>query len=161
MAEISGKDRVRVPPPRMIRPAEKGWTGLNEKRRGLCDLGGDDDGNDDDESDEGTVEDELVADESESAPMNWDDDSVSSSSGIATPPASINETGSPEHRKPLAYGHCPICEEPWANPTTLPTGYVGCYLCLYRFVEKREICPVTGVSLKDMGGVDSLRKVLV
>jgi len=161
MEETGGKDRVRVPPPRMIRPIEKGWTGLNPKRRGGRDLGGDGDGQDS-ESDEDIVEDEVVEEESEYAPLNWDDDSVSSSSsGIKTPPASRHDAASPGSRKPLAYGHCPICEEPWANPTTLPTGYVGCYLCLYRFVEKREICPVTGISLKDMGGVDSLRKVLV
>jgi hypothetical protein len=161
MEETGGKDRVRVPPPRMIRPIEKGWTGLNEKRRGARDLGGDDDGHDSD-SNEDIVADDVVEEESEYAPMNWDDDSVSSSSsGITTPPASTDDAASSGSRKPLAYGHCPICEEPWANPTTLPTGYVGCYLCLYRFVEKREICPVTGVSLKDMGGVDSLRKVLV
>ena len=97
---------------------------------------------------------------------DWDNDSVSSSSssGPSTPPESIDgsDTSSSFATKtPLAYGHCPICREPWANPTALPTGYVGCYLCLYRFVEREGVCPVTGGDLAGMGGVDSLRKVLV
>ncbi|KAH8089169.1 Pex12 amino terminal region-domain-containing protein, partial [Filobasidium floriforme] len=112
--ESSPGDRVRVPPPGMLRPAERGISS-----------------------------------------------SSSEPSLPSTPPEFVDGSeASTERKKPLAYGHCPICEEPWSNPTALPTGYVGCYLCLYRFVEREGVCPVTGGDLAGMGGVDSLRKVL-
>lgn len=148
----------------MVRPAERGWTALNEKKRrdGTSPWTGptiqEDESGEDQEA-----EDKLDRD--------WDDDSVSSSSssssisssGLRTPPESDDgsDTSHDKSKKPLAYGHCPVCEQPWANPTALPTGYVGCYLCLYRFVERQGVCPVTGCDLGGIGGVESLRKVLV
>jgi hypothetical protein len=162
--ETGGKDRVKVPPPRMIRPAEKGWTSLNEKRKGGRDTGVNENSESDQDDDEGR-ENQLQEKAEKSSLSTWDDDSVSSSSSelsvSKTSPQSITGSIAPDERQTPAYGHCPICEEPWTNPTTLPTGYVGCYLCLYRFVEKREVCPVTGIDLRKMGGVESLRKVLI
>jgi hypothetical protein len=138
----------------MLRPAERGWTGLNERRRRTGAVIHEEQS----EGEQGKVEEKLDRD--------WDDDSISSSSSEpslpSTPPEFVDGSeASTKRKKPLAYGHCPICEEPWSNPTALPTGYVGCYLCLYRFVEREGVCPVTGGDLAGMGGVDSLRKVLV
>jgi hypothetical protein len=141
----------------MLRPAERGWTGLNEKKQRDSRTVQAGAGEEEDDQEQEDVEEKLD--------RGWDDDSVSSSLSEpllpSTPPESEDGSEHPTSKKPLAYGHCPICEETWANPTALPTGYVGCYLCLYRFVEREGVCPVTGSDLTSMGGVDSLRKVLV
>ncbi|GHJ87550.1 hypothetical protein NliqN6_3952 [Naganishia liquefaciens] len=74
-----------------------------------------------------------------------DDDDASDSEESIIP-------GTPDD---VPYGTCPICLSAWANPTITPTGYTGCYLCLYRCVERDGKCPVTGGTMR----VDELRKV--
>jgi hypothetical protein len=77
------------------------------------------------------------------------DDEESTSITPGTPPTSAPSV--------LPYGACCICTNPWQNPTITPTGYMGCYLCLYRCVEKDDKCPVTGLRMR----TDELRKVAV
>lgn len=183
--EASGEshNRVKLPPPRMILPAEKGWSNLNHRRRRTPKVqdeqsgstAGHDTALDSDEDDEwDKVEDVEDVDKDRMPLAQRRGSSSSSSSGESLPTTPPNEqtrlpssqtsqkaiTNSPV--KALPYGTCPLCGvQPWANPTATPTGYVGCYVCLYRFVEANGKCPVTGVDLEAMGGVDSLRKVLV
>ncbi|RLN49551.1 hypothetical protein BBJ29_004963 [Phytophthora kernoviae] len=38
---------------------------------------------------------------------------------------------------------CPLCKQQRVNPAMVPSGYVFCYPCIYRFVEKHSECPVT------------------
>ncbi|KAL1915311.1 uncharacterized protein VTP21DRAFT_6769 [Calcarisporiella thermophila] len=53
---------------------------------------------------------------------------------------------------------CPLClKRPIVNPTALPSGYVFCFNCAFRHVEKHFTCPVT---LMRIDGVDQLRKVM-
>ncbi|KAG2171433.1 hypothetical protein INT43_009094, partial [Umbelopsis isabellina] len=53
---------------------------------------------------------------------------------------------------------CPIClANPINNPTALPTGYVFCYTCAYRYVEDHGKCPVTWNKIR--GGTEQLTKV--
>ncbi|ORZ01803.1 Pex12 amino terminal region-domain-containing protein, partial [Syncephalastrum racemosum] len=53
---------------------------------------------------------------------------------------------------------CPLClSNPINNPTALPSGYVFCYTCAYRYVEEHNRCPVTWV--KTARGVEDLTKV--
>lgn len=52
-------------------------------------------------------------------------------------------------------GVCPVCKKPIANPTALPTGYVGDYRCLYDYVEKEGRCPVTRLKV----AIGDLRKI--
>lgn len=41
---------------------------------------------------------------------------------------------------------CAICREKRVNPTMVPqSGYVFCYTCVFRHVEKHNTCPVTGL----------------
>jgi hypothetical protein len=42
-----------------------------------------------------------------------------------------------------AYGICPLCQKPFANPTALASGYVFCYRCAHSQVEENGVCPVT------------------
>ena len=98
----------------MVRPAQRGKSGLNPEREREAEKAGDGSESDDEE-------------------------------GSVVP-------GTPED---VPYGTCPICITPWANPTITPTGYTGCYLCLYRVVERDGRCPVTGGLVR----VDELRKV--
>ncbi|KAG8779921.1 ubiquitin-protein ligase peroxin 12 [Serendipita sp. 397] len=44
---------------------------------------------------------------------------------------------------PTRYGICPICQQPIANATVLPTGYAFCYRCIHPEVEAHGKCPVT------------------
>ncbi|KAG8754770.1 ubiquitin-protein ligase peroxin 12 [Serendipita sp. 396] len=44
---------------------------------------------------------------------------------------------------PTRYGICPICQQPIANATVLPTGYAFCYRCIHPEVEAHGRCPVT------------------
>ena len=59
--------------------------------------------------------------------------------------------------------NCPICKEEIANPTATQTGYVFCYVCVFKWVgeggEGEGRCPVTGVKL--LGGVEGLRRLMV
>ncbi|KND03227.1 ubiquitin-protein ligase peroxin 12 [Spizellomyces punctatus DAOM BR117] len=38
---------------------------------------------------------------------------------------------------------CPLCTKQRTNPTMLPSGYVFCYPCIYKYVEEHERCPIT------------------
>lgn len=58
---------------------------------------------------------------------------------------------------PTKYGICPLCSEPIANATALPSGYVFCYRCVHSHVEENGKCPVT---LTD-AATWQLRKILV
>lgn len=55
----------------------------------------------------------------------------------------------------LKPGTCPICKNMTANPTALPSGWVGDYKCLYDYVEKEGKCPVTRMPV----AVGDLRKI--
>ena len=57
----------------------------------------------------------------------------------------------------VGYGECPLCREPIANATALPSGYVFCYRCAHDWVEKHGRCPVTLARAM----VWQLRKILV
>ncbi|KAJ3032005.1 UNVERIFIED_CONTAM: ubiquitin-protein ligase peroxin 12 [Siphonaria sp. JEL0065] len=52
---------------------------------------------------------------------------------------------------------CPICLSEVKNPAMVPTGYVYCYPCIYKYIEKHAECPVTKVSL--MGKGSCVRKL--
>ncbi|KAI8582164.1 hypothetical protein K450DRAFT_185083 [Umbelopsis ramanniana AG] len=53
---------------------------------------------------------------------------------------------------------CPLClTRPINNPTALPSGYVFCYTCAYRYVEDHGRCPVTWTKIR--GGTERLTKV--
>ncbi|KLO07495.1 hypothetical protein SCHPADRAFT_945246 [Schizopora paradoxa] len=56
-----------------------------------------------------------------------------------------------------AYGICPLCRNPIANATALPSGYVFCYRCAHSYVEEHGKCPVTLTPAE----VWQLRKILV
>ncbi|CAI5742422.1 unnamed protein product [Peronospora destructor] len=38
---------------------------------------------------------------------------------------------------------CPLCKQKRANPAMVPSGYVFCYPCIYRYVEQHGECPLT------------------
>ncbi|KAL1935220.1 hypothetical protein VTP01DRAFT_4360 [Rhizomucor pusillus] len=43
---------------------------------------------------------------------------------------------------------CPLCDaSPINNPSALPSGYVFCYTCAYRYVEEHGRCPVTFIKV--------------
>ncbi|KAK9721538.1 ubiquitin-protein ligase peroxin 12 [Basidiobolus ranarum] len=50
---------------------------------------------------------------------------------------------------------CPLCQRERTNPTMLPTGYVFCYPCIFKYVEEYKCCPVTLMST----GTEQLRKI--
>lgn len=54
---------------------------------------------------------------------------------------------------------CKICGHSVVNPTAVQTGYVFCYVCAYNWVQKRSVCPITGVKL--LNGVNGLRRLMV
>ncbi|CAD6574171.1 MAG: ubiquitin-protein ligase peroxin 12 [Cyphobasidiales sp. Tagirdzhanova-0007] len=60
-----------------------------------------------------------------------------------------------EGQKVLPLGTCPICRKQTTNPTALPTGWVGDYRCLYDYVAKEGLCPVTRMKVT----VGDLRKI--
>lgn len=53
-------------------------------------------------------------------------------------------------------GACVVHGGSLVNPTALPSGWLGCYKCLFGWVEERGTCPVTGVKV----GVEDLRKIV-
>ncbi|EIN10291.1 hypothetical protein PUNSTDRAFT_64646 [Punctularia strigosozonata HHB-11173 SS5] len=55
------------------------------------------------------------------------------------------------------FGMCPLCEQPIANATALPSGYVFCYRCAYGHIEQHHSCPVTLLPAQ----MWQMRKVLV
>lgn len=59
--------------------------------------------------------------------------------------------------KPLpTKGKCVIHAGDIINCTALPTGWLGCYKCLFTWVEERGVCPVEGTKV----GVGELRKIV-
>lgn len=53
---------------------------------------------------------------------------------------------------------CPLCLScPINNPTALPSGYVFCYTCVYKYVEDYGRCPVTWTKVER--GTQDLTKV--
>ncbi|POM76139.1 Peroxin-12 [Phytophthora palmivora] len=38
---------------------------------------------------------------------------------------------------------CPLCKKKRVNPAMAPSGYVFCYPCIYRHIEKHGECPIT------------------
>ncbi|CAO3649355.1 unnamed protein product [Cunninghamella blakesleeana] len=59
---------------------------------------------------------------------------------------------------PTTPNTCPLCSSnPINNPTALPSGYVFCYTCAYRYVEEHGRCPVTWIKVER--GVEDLTKV--
>jgi hypothetical protein len=54
---------------------------------------------------------------------------------------------------------CRICGKRIVNPTALQTGYVVCYVCGYKWVEKHNTCPVTGARL--LNGISGLRRLII
>lgn len=118
----------------MVPPAKRGKSAVNPERQDVDQetaAGRDDDDDDDEDEDD--------------ASSSSDDESTTP----GTPPLVTGVT--------LPYGTCVICTQPWQNPTISPTGYMGCFLCLYRAVERDGVCPVTGLVVR----VDELRKVAV
>ncbi|KAF7725478.1 ubiquitin-protein ligase peroxin 12 [Apophysomyces ossiformis] len=80
--------------------------------------------------------------------------------------SSPNAIPPPEKAKPDPRGislpstsnTCPLClSSPINNPTALPTGYVFCYPCAYRYVEEHGKCPVTWIKVQR--GTEDLVKV--
>ena len=53
-------------------------------------------------------------------------------------------------------GICVVHNGGMVNPTALPSGYLGCYKCLFTFVEEHGICPVSGVKVEP----SELRKIV-
>lgn len=157
---------MKIPAPRMILPAMRGWSGLNLKRRRGNGLEDNEAKEADGEGDEAGSGSESEGDQSDSVEGSLDDGSSSASTAsedLSSPstPTSATDVSPKAQFKTLPYGSCPICLQPWTNPTITPTGYVGCYLCLYKFVDRYGKCPVTGMDMKASGGVDGLRKVLI
>ncbi|CAO3599284.1 unnamed protein product [Absidia cylindrospora] len=59
---------------------------------------------------------------------------------------------------PSSPNTCPICStSPINNPTALPSGFVFCYTCAYRYVEDHGRCPVSWIKMDR--GVEDLTKV--
>lgn len=54
---------------------------------------------------------------------------------------------------------CKICGKEITNPVALPTGYVFCYPCAYRWVQEHGSCPVTDVRILE--GVAGLRRLMI
>ncbi|TPX32063.1 hypothetical protein SmJEL517_g04765 [Synchytrium microbalum] len=73
---------------------------------------------------------------------------------IPPPPEPI-----PPHPEGLAVPEdrsiCPICNKKRTNPTMLPSGFVFCYPCIFRYVEENGQCPVTFMKAT----TEQLRKV--
>lgn len=67
----------------------------------------------------------------------------------APPPPSVG-TGE------VQSGVCVVHKGPMVNPTALPTGFMGCYKCLFAYVDEHVKCPVTGVAVE----VAELRKIV-
>ena len=51
---------------------------------------------------------------------------------------------------------CPLCSRAQrSNPACTPSGYVFCYLCIFKFVQEHRRCPITNMPCTD----DQIRKV--
>lgn len=50
---------------------------------------------------------------------------------------------------------CPLCEKKRVNSTALPSGYVFCYTCLFKYVEIHAKCPITRIEV----GLQDFRRI--
>ncbi|ORY78175.1 Pex12 amino terminal region-domain-containing protein [Protomyces lactucae-debilis] len=73
----------------------------------------------------------------------------------APPPASMAS----EENMASGTKQCRICGKTIVNPTALQTGYVVCYVCGYKWVERHGTCPVSGVRL--LNGINGLRRLMI
>ncbi|KAJ3291732.1 ubiquitin-protein ligase peroxin 12 [Rhizoclosmatium sp. JEL0117] len=75
---------------------------------------------------------------------------------IPPPPPSIepHPDGTP---LPEDASFCPLCVSELKNPSMLSSGYVFCYPCIYRYVERHRECPVTKIPV--FGGGACVRKL--
>ncbi|KAI8921824.1 Pex12 amino terminal region-domain-containing protein [Powellomyces hirtus] len=73
---------------------------------------------------------------------------------IPPPPEAIppNPAGLPV---PADSTICPICAKTRTNPTMIPSGYVFCYPCIYKYVDEMGKCPITWIETK----TEELRKI--
>lgn len=53
-------------------------------------------------------------------------------------------------------GMCAVHGGEMVNPTALPTGWLGCYKCLFTWVEEEGVCPIEGTKVE----VGDLRKIM-
>ncbi|KAL7007347.1 ubiquitin-protein ligase peroxin 12 [Cystobasidiomycetes sp. EMM_F5] len=88
---------------------------------------------------------------------------ASSQADAAAPPLKPPQTRLSPHpdgvvgiHGPLAKGHCPVCRKATTNPAAVPTGWVGDYRCLYDYVEREGVCPVTLIPV----ALGDLRKIM-
>jgi len=83
---------------------------------------------------------------------------LKTSSSIALPPPAAPrlsvEAQDLQNRK-----MCRLCGKDIVNPTAVQTGYVFCYVCVYKWVKSSSKCPITGQAL--LNGVDGLRRLMV
>ncbi|KAI9319269.1 Pex12 amino terminal region-domain-containing protein [Dichotomocladium elegans] len=75
--------------------------------------------------------------------------------GALIPPPEKTKPDSRGTPVPNTPNTCPLCLVcPINNPTALPSGYVFCYTCVYRYVEEHDRCPVTWIkterNIKDL-----------
>ncbi|KAI8385038.1 Pex12 amino terminal region-domain-containing protein [Radiomyces spectabilis] len=79
------------------------------------------------------------------------------SANVIPPPEKIKPD--PRGTKlPTTPNTCPIClSSPINNPTALPSGYVFCYTCAFRYVEDHGRCPVTWIKVSR--GAEDLTKI--
>ncbi|KAI8810881.1 Pex12 amino terminal region-domain-containing protein [Cladochytrium replicatum] len=75
--------------------------------------------------------------------------------GITPPPPQPilpHPDGTPVPEDPTL---CPLCLKKRTNATMLPTGYVFCYPCVFRYVSDHGRCPVTFASVE----IEKLRRI--
>ncbi|AAS50837.1 ABR067Cp [Eremothecium gossypii ATCC 10895] len=60
--------------------------------------------------------------------------------------------------EPYISVRCPVCRSAVSNPGVLQTGYIACYPCAVRYVEKHGKCPVMQTPL--LGGPRGIRKLI-
>lgn len=80
-----------------------------------------------------------------------------SSSIELPPPRSVPLLGNA--KKSQNEKDCGLCGQSIVNPTAIQTGFVFCYVCAYRWVQKTSSCPVTGARL--LNGVNGLRRLMI
>lgn len=73
---------------------------------------------------------------------------------LRAPPPASNQND--ERREGVKSGICVVHHGTMVNPTALPSGYLGCYKCLFTFVEENGVCPVSGVKVE----LGELRKIV-
>lgn len=58
--------------------------------------------------------------------------------------------------QPSKKNECVIHRGDMVNITALPTGWLGCYKCLFNWVEEFGVCPIEGTAVE----VGELRKIV-